>query len=130
MRNLEVGCGIHEEKDTAMDLAKHVNRDTAPSEGRVGRLTWIAGILMMVLVSVLWWFWPRALERDIRDLPVQERQAFVQRTVETLRTTCTHTKAPDLAEYCREQARLIAELEECDAGCRVLVRQFPRTLTR
>jgi hypothetical protein len=81
------------------------------------------------IAGLCWVFWPRGAE-EIRDLPPPERAALVERTLETLRTTCARFTGPDLTEYCSDQAELIVDLEECGPDCRAIADRFTAKPTR
>ena len=79
-------------------------------------------LALAVLVAVMFWIWSQGAEqRALRDLPADERAALYERTLENVQSVCA---SPDLAldEYCRDQARTLLELPECDEGCRELGR--------
>jgi hypothetical protein len=64
------------------------------------------------------------MNRELSDLPVTERQALYERTLETLRTTCVRAHGYELTEYCRKQADFITHFPECDSECRDLAARF------
>lgn len=77
---------------------------------------------LAVLAAVaLWIWWQGSEQRALRDLPAAERAALYERTRANLESVCASS---DLAldEYCREQARILLELPECDGACRELGR--------
>ena len=87
--------------------------------------------VLLVLAVIGTWFWQSRLRaRELRDLPSQERRAFYERTLETLRTACSHPPGPELKEYCREQADLAVRFPECDEACREIARQFQPQATK
>jgi hypothetical protein len=79
---------------------------------------------MLLALSVLGalglWIWLQGSEhRAILDLPADQRAALYERTLANVQTVCA---SQDLAldEFCREQARILLELPECDEGCRAI----------
>lgn len=64
------------------------------------------------------------LDRELSELPVPERRAIYERTLETLRTTCTQARGLEVAEYCRRQADFIKRFPECESDCRDLAARF------
>jgi len=101
--------------------------DERPHFGRVP--TWmkwtalvvaIAGAILLLIHS------EGAERRAIRDMPAPERQALLARTVQNLNSVCS---SPDdaLRDFCREQAQLALEFQECDRACQRLAdRQLSR----
>lgn len=60
------------------------------------------------------------IDREIRHLPDSQRTALYQRTLETLRSPCSHAGGDALSDFCREQAEFIQRFPECDDACREL----------
>ena len=80
----------------------------------------IAGAILLLIHS------EGAERRAIRDMPAPERQALLARTVQNLKSICS---PPDEAmrDFCREQAQLALEFQECDRACQELAdRQLSR----
>lgn len=103
-------------------------RQLVPSLGR-----WQAPIafgLLALVMLLAYAFFPRDGAKEIRDLPSNERAAFIERTVATLRTTCARTTGPSLTSYCAEQAAIVLRLPECDVSCRALATKFTSKPTR
>ena len=74
------------------------------------------------LAAVAFWVWSLWSEqRAIRSLPEGERVALYERTLANLQSVCA-SPDPALADYCREQARILLEFPECDEACRELAR--------
>jgi hypothetical protein len=48
------------------------------------------------------------------------RDALVTRIEQTLHEVCGPHSDPAVEQLCREEARLVVQLEECDAACRAL----------
>lgn len=57
-------------------------------------------------------------------LAAGDRQALYARTMANLESVCRSEKAPELAEFCSEQAEVALRLPECDDACRTLVHRF------
>lgn len=84
--------------------------------------------LLTTLFALSWWRY--TTERDaIAGLPDVERRAFYERTLQTLRTTCS-TGTSGLAEHCAEQADRIVQFPECDEPCRKLAQSYSKRPTR
>ncbi|MFO0589495.1 MAG: hypothetical protein U0441_18300 [Polyangiaceae bacterium] len=83
-----------------------------------------APILAVVALLTTWIWYAGCLDREISDLPEGERQALYQRTLATLRQTCSESPGPAMTDYCREQAELIQHFPECDEDCHLLARRF------
>lgn len=67
-----------------------------------------------------------AEQRAIRELPVAERRALFERTLENLRSVCAPAE-DSMRSFCLDQARLAEEFPECDSACRNLAdRQLAR----
>lgn len=82
------------------------------------RAAYVALALFFVGAEVLWVVHDRSTTEDaLTAVPDVERRALYERTMETLRTTCAEPIAPDLVEFCHEQADIAAALPECDATC-------------
>jgi hypothetical protein len=89
------------------------------------------GIGVVVLGLLGLWFWTSEREtRALRELPAEERQALYTRTIANLQTVCLSDRAPELVEFCSEQAEIAAALPECDEACRILVHRFYRKPAR
>lgn len=78
------------------------------------------------------WLWVAGRERRaLSALPAAERQALVERTLQTLRGICAEPEERRPLELCREQAELVLRLPECDAGCQAAaLAQLPNRPTR
>lgn len=88
----------------------------------------VIAVIATLVVAVIVYQWRS--QEELRELPPAERHALYQRTIETLRSTCTHDNGPLLDEHCREQAELVARFEECDRDCYELARRFAQKPTR
>ena len=83
--------------------------------------TWLVGAVILACFGL--WVWQSGREdQAVRSLAPNERAAFYERTLVTLRTTCADAREPDLGEYCRQQAEFILRMSECDDACHELVR--------
>lgn len=92
----------------------------------------LGGLIVAVFLALAaMWLWqltrPR---RSVEALPDAERAALYQRTLETLRTSCSADHGVDLSEYCQQQAEFIVEFDACDADCRALARRFSKPASR
>lgn len=119
---------------TALRLVVDAAPESAPARpspsGRFPRWTGVAlavcgGAALVVLVAVLVGADQRALQR----LPVQERAALYQRTMENLTSVCA-TEGHSLHDFCRDQAQLALMFPECDRKCEATARELLRTPTR
>jgi hypothetical protein len=80
----------------------------------------IAGAILLLVHS------EGAERRAIRDMPAQQRQALLARTVQNLRSICSPSEDA-MRDFCREQAQLAMEFQECDRPCQELAdRQLSR----
>jgi hypothetical protein len=66
----------------------------------------------------------RSEAAEVRSLPSAERATLYERTLETLNSTCAHTRGEALVGYCREQAEFLARFPECNDDCQQTCRQF------
>lgn len=91
-------------------------------------LAWLGGALALVAaiagVTFMFMFMQTRLDRELSELPPSERRALYERTLETLRTTCSQARGPELADYCRQQADFVKRFPECDSECRELAARF------
>lgn len=87
-------------------------------------IAWLSGVLIFLLACALAVYLHARLTRDLRGLPAPERRVLYERTLETLRTSCTHSPGPPLTDYCRDQANFIERFPECDSACRELAARF------
>lgn len=87
-------------------------------------LAWLGGALVLLAALAVVCFIKTRLARELSELPATERGALYERTLDTLRTTCTQARGPEVAEYCRQQADFITLFPECDAECRDLAARF------
>lgn len=84
---------------------------------------WWLGLLLLGAIA-LTGLWLRARRKQaIAELPLPQRRALYQRTLETLRTTCRQ-EGDVLLEHCREQAAFILQFPECDEACHALADRF------
>jgi cytochrome b pre-mRNA-processing protein 3 len=91
---------------------------------------WVAAALLALAASGSWLWQLHLSQRELQELAPSDRQAFYGRTLETLTSVCVRANGPDLGDYCREQANLIARFPECDKSCRELSRRFAPKPTR
>ena len=64
----------------------------------------------------------RSQREGLRTLPDEQRMALFSRTVDGLRQFCGESRPAPLDAHCRELASFAAEFDECQDGCRALVR--------
>jgi hypothetical protein len=89
----------------------------------LGRLpAWVKWLALVVAVAGLVLILVHsggAERRAIREMPAGERQALFARTVQNLRSVCS---APEdaMRDFCREQAQLVLQFQECDTSCQKL----------
>lgn len=88
------------------------------------RIAWLAVPLVLAASLAVLFFVQKRVEHEIAELPPSERRAFYERTLETLRATCSRAAGPEVSEYCRQQARFITHFPECDAACRDIAARF------
>lgn len=90
----------------------------------------VIALLCFALALVGWALLLRAMSKEPANLPPADRQVLVERTLETLRTTCNRERGPALDDFCDEQARFIERLPECTAECRAVVTSIAHRPTR
>jgi hypothetical protein len=81
-------------------------------------------------VAAMWYWHATEAGRALRALPARERTALYQRTLSTLRDVCEPAPPRSLRAFCREEAALVLELDECDARCREVARRNLAVPTR
>lgn len=81
--------------------------------------------LFVVIAALAMWLWyASCFDRELSQMPDAERKALYERTLQTLRQTCSESPGPAMADYCREQAEMIQHFPECDEDCQLLSRRF------
>jgi hypothetical protein len=90
----------------------------------------VACLVAVGTLSTLLAWRPIATPTKIASLPVAQRAALYERTRANLELLCEPRKAPELETYCREQARILLHLPECDEDCELLVRNQLAWATR
>jgi len=91
-----------------------------------GWMKWIALIVGIAGAILLLIHSEGAERRAIRDMPAPERQALFARTVQNLKSICSPA-GDAMRDFCREQAQLALEFQECDRACQELAgRQISR----
>ena len=107
-------------------------QDEQPHLGRLpGWLKWTALVVAIAGAILLLIHSEGAERRAIRDMPAPERQALLARTVQNLKSICSPAEDA-MRGFCREQAQLAMEFQECDKACQELADrqlsrvQFPR----
>ncbi len=109
------------------DLSEPEMLDEQPHLGSLP--TWVKWTALVVAIAggiLLWVHSESAERRAIRDMPAPERRALFARTVQNLTSVCLQ---PDdaMRDFCREQAQLALEFQECDPACQQLAdRQLSR----
>jgi len=63
-------------------------------------------------------------------LPVHERAALYQRTIENLTSVCASEGKQSLRDFCRGQAQFALMFPECDRKCESAAREQLQTPTR
>jgi hypothetical protein len=61
--------------------------------------------------------------RALGELPADQRNALLSRTVDELRQFCGAGRPSGLRNHCRELASFAAQFEECRGECEALVRR-------
>jgi hypothetical protein len=109
------------------DLSEPEVPDAQPHLGRLPTWVKVTALVAAIAGGILLWVYSEGAERRaIRDMPAPERQALFARTVQNLTSICA---PPDDAmhDFCREQAQLALEFQECDRACQQLAdRQLSR----
>jgi len=83
----------------------------------------LLALVAVVLVSGLVAY-QRGEDTELLSLPAAERATLYERTFETLRSTCSHTRGEAFSDYCREQAKFLARFPECKGDCQQTCHQF------
>jgi hypothetical protein len=81
-------------------------------------------------IGFMWWWGYTAEGRALRALPDAERLPLFHRTLETLHQMCDPAPPRSLRALCRDHARLVLELRECDPRCRETARRLLSTPMR
>lgn len=96
-----------------------------PLTSRMRRaLAGLGGLLLLALVIGFTLLLRTCSVRELESLPEPERRALYDRTLETLRTSCMHSRGPTLTKHCRDQATFIQRFPECQQECRELAERF------
>jgi hypothetical protein len=81
------------------------------------RRTLVGFAALLSLVAAMWMCWSSA--DDVTRLPVRERRALYERTLDTLGSFCEPSKElSGLDDFCHQQAALLRRFPECGASCR------------
>jgi hypothetical protein len=101
--------------------------DEHPHLGRLPAwMKWSTLALTIAGATLLLFHSEGAERRAIRDMPAPERQALFARTVQNLSSICSPPEDA-MRDFCREQAHLALEFQECDKACQELAdRQLSR----
>jgi hypothetical protein len=75
------------------------------------------------LVAAGYWLLSDDQAREIRALPVVQRQALYRRTMENMKEVCDPAPGRSVREFCRGQATLALKFPECDDDCRQIARR-------
>jgi len=78
---------------------------------------------LLLLLGAGYWLSSDDEKREIQDLPVPQRQALYQRTLENLKTVCDPAPGRSVREFCRGQASLALKFPDCDDDCRRTARR-------
>ena len=129
---LAQGMRIHEIAMSArLELVSDTREEQTPEERpHLGTVPdWVKWVAFTVaIVGVIWlWAWSDGAERRaIRSMPQLERQALHARTLQNLKSVCS-PPSDALHDFCREQAQLVLEFQECERTCQELAdRQLSR----
>jgi len=75
------------------------------------------GILLLAGTGI--WFLV-ANHSPMRDLPETQRKTLFERTQANLRDICAPTVDASIHAFCRQQAELLLQFQECEADCQRL----------
>src|SRR5262249_10348268 len=89
---------------------------------RIAALTAVTATLLVPLTTG-YWLLSDDEKREVRDLPVPQRQALYHRTRENLQTLCDPAAGRSVVEFCRNQASLALKFSECEDDCRRTARR-------
>jgi hypothetical protein len=109
------------------DLSEPAMPDEQPLLDRLPKWAKWTGLVLAIVGTILLWIHSEGAERRaIRDMPTSERQALLARTVQNLKSVCA-PPSDAMRDFCREQAQLALEFQECDQVCQDLAdRQLSR----
>jgi hypothetical protein len=82
-----------------------------------------AAAAVFSLAAAGYWLLSDDETREIRALPVVQRQALYQRTMENIRQVCDPAPGRSVREFCRSQATLALKFPECDDDCHQIARR-------
>jgi len=88
-----------------------------------GKIVAAAALAALSLGAAGVWLIADDESREIRALPVEQRQALYHRTMENLKTICDPAPGRSTREFCRNQAALSLKFPECDDDCRRTARR-------
>lgn len=88
---------------------------------------WVLYIVVAVAAIAGWSWYQGRQRRAVQHLPVDERQALYQRTLENMKLCQTQWER-GLKGICEEQAELLQAFPECDEECRRLAQPPPASL--
>jgi hypothetical protein len=114
-----------------LQLVEATSESQMPDEqSHLDRLpSWVkwTAIVLVIAGAILLLVHSEGAERSaIRDMPAPQRQALLARTVQNLRSICSPPEDA-MRDFCRDQAQLALEFQECDRPCQELVaRQLSR----
>jgi cytochrome b pre-mRNA-processing protein 3 len=89
---------------------------------KVGFIATVTATALLVTTAGYWWLADDE-GREIRALPVAQRQGLYQRTMENLKTICDPAPGRSVREFCRNQAGFALKFPECDDDCRRVARR-------
>jgi hypothetical protein len=91
----------------------------------------LIALATLVALGALWLYALDGPRSAFEQLPDSERRGLYERTLSNLKELCPPAAAKgELRDFCREQARLLADLPECDTTCRALATPFLPTPAR
>jgi hypothetical protein len=119
-------------REMSYDRVHGVSMTTATANGVKHRsLLSLAGIAIVILTVAGSSIWTYAREREtLLALPKAERQLMLDHALGTINSVCLHVDSAELADYCREQARVVARLPECDKACEATCQKLAPRPTR
>ena len=102
------------------DLSEPDMPDEQPHLDRLPAWAKWTALVLAIVGAILLWIHSEGAERGaIRSMPAGERQALLARTVQNLKSVCSPS-SDAMRDFCREQAQLALEFQECDKACQEL----------
>lgn len=87
---------------------------------RQGLIWFLLGVGALLALSEVTTWLANGQRGALRALPSVERTGLYQRTLENLRAVCGSSPPSGLESFCKDQAQLALDFDDCDETCREL----------